>query len=165
MQKTPRPLNTSISPKTSLPVPYRHCTRPKTDQWAQINSRSHMKVGGQRWIDGTDARMENEGVETHKEGRVRTTHSALMKPGEELFKRKKAGRQKAGNSPAEGRPIFSSGRRLWRSSDARIHPVRKGGANAKTPFNNGAQNAKRVRASRVERRRSLSRSTRAYLRC
>ncbi len=27
-----------------------------------------MKVGGQRWIDGTDARMENEGVETHKEG-------------------------------------------------------------------------------------------------
>lgn len=54
-----------------------------------------MKVGGQRWIDGTDARMENEGVETHKEGRVRTTHSALMKPREELFQRKKAGRQAA----------------------------------------------------------------------
>lgn len=59
-----------------------------------------MKVGGQRWIDGTDARMEHEGVETHKEGRVRTTHSALMKPGEELFKRKKAGRR---GRQAEGR--------------------------------------------------------------
>lgn len=42
-------------------------------------------------------------METHKEGRVRTTHSALIKPGEELFKRKKAGRRgrQAGRRQAE----------------------------------------------------------------
>jgi len=47
-------------------------------------------------------------VETHTEGRVRTTHSALIKPGEELFKRKKgrtprkAGRRQATAQQKDG---------------------------------------------------------------
>lgn len=59
MQNPPGHLNTSISPEARFPIHYKHCTTPKTDQWVQINSRSHLKVGGHRWMDGTDARMEN----------------------------------------------------------------------------------------------------------
>jgi len=59
MQKPPGHLNTTLSPKTRFPIHYKHCTTPQTDQWAHINSRSHLKVGGHRWMDSTDARMEN----------------------------------------------------------------------------------------------------------